>query len=710
MSVQSRLFLGLAFLVVFTATVITTAVSLPTTDWHFSSGEQSQLLALKDSRPQAVKHFIAGGEIIQGNGDLNLEEPDVVATYGDFNDLMTQHSLLSQALNQGTLIMVLEDGSEQSLPLRARHLLELPGMFWLQLGCGFVGFLICLLVLAPRPNDPAVRAFALTGLGYLISVSAAAIYSTRGLFIDGQLFHALSILNHIGAVFFAASLASLLWNYPNRRFGKWIDLVAYGAFSASILVDVLQLVDGPAMGHYIWTFSLFLLELAGAGFQWWKARRNALERGAVRWMLLSFCAGTFFFTGGILIPVILGIPAPASQGLLFTTFLLLYAGMALGVVRYKLFQLERWWFSIWAWFLGGVAVVLVDILLASLLTLSDTSILAFATAIVGWLYFPVRQWCWRQYLNRRGRHLESWLPSVVPDLLATTSPLHLEESWRNALTELFSPLQLDFANNEHAEKFLIADNGSTLVGPSFAGDGTLRLQHANHGRRLFVEDDCRDAQTLWSLFAVVRDSLNAREHGADNERDRIRRDIHDDLGAKLLSILHRSNDDEQRSLARDALSDLRDLLRSMESGPTSLLAATELWSQETRKRCAASMIRLQWKSVSVLDDIELSPEQYSNMTRILREAITNCLRHARPSCITVTIMMIEGALTFSIDNDGYQNMENSTRHSGRGIQIIRHRAQLLGGSADISDNNGLWRVLVSIPIRNEPAAFAHHPI
>jgi len=58
--------------------------------------------------------------------------------------------------------------------------------------------------------------------------------------------------------------------------------------------------------------------------------------------------------------------------------------------------------------------VLVDILLASLLTLSDTSILAFATAIVGWLYFPVRQWCWRQYLNRRGRRLESWLPSIVP--------------------------------------------------------------------------------------------------------------------------------------------------------------------------------------------------------------------------------------------------------------------------------------------------------
>jgi len=284
--------------------------------------------------------------------------------------------------------------------------------------------------------------------------------------------------------------------------------------------------------------------------------------------------------------------------------------------------------------------------------------------------------------------------------LATASPLHLEESWRNALTELFSPLQFAFANDEHAEKFLIANNGSTLVVPSFTGDGPLRLQHANHGRRLFVEDDRRDAETLWSLFAVVRDSLNAREHGADNERDRIRRDIHDDLGAKLLSILHRSNDDEQRGLARDALSDLRDLLRSMESGPTSLLAATELWSQETRKRCAASMIRLQWNADSILDDLELSPEQYSNLTRILREAITNCLRHARPTCITVTIDAINGELTFSVDNDGYQNMEGSTRHSGRGIQIIRHRTQLLGGSANISDTEGVWRVSISVPIPN----------
>lgn len=699
MSVQSRLFLGLALLLIFTVTVIATALSLPATDWHFSNGVESQLLAREGSgSTQTVRHFNADGNIIAGDIVLNLEEPDVVETYDDFNELLSRHETLNNALQDGTLTMVLSDDTEIPLASRQRHFSELPSMFWLQVGCGFFGFLICLLVLAPRPNDSAVRAFALSGLGYLISVSAAALYSTRDFFFDGQLFHALSILNHFGAVLFAAALASLLWRYPNRVAGKWIDVLAYGALITSVIIDAFQLVDGPAMGHYIWTFSLFLLELLGAGVQWWKARHNALERGAVRWMLLSFSAGTFFFTGGILIPAILHIQPPASQGLLFTTFLLLYAGMALGVVRYKLFQLERWWFSIWAWFLGGFAVVVVDILLASLLTLSNTSILAFATAIVGWLYFPVRQWCWRQYLNRRGKKLESWLPSVVPHLLSVTSPLQLEEAWRNALTELLSPLQLDTERYAHTDNIRISNNGSTLEVPSITNDGTLRLQHANHGRRLFVEDDRRDVETLWALFAVVRDGLEAREDGVHSERDRIRRDIHDDLGAKLLTMLHRSSDDEQRGLVRDALSDLRDLLRSMESGPVSLLAACDIWKQEAQKRCTASNVQLQWDMLNIEENSELSPEQFSHLTRVLREAISNGLRHAQPSRIAVAIEMKAEELSFSVDNDGYDSTDDSTEKNGNGIDIIRHRTKQLGGTANIAGNNGLWRVMISIPV------------
>ena len=50
----------------------------------------------------------------------------------------------------------------------------------------------------------------------------------------------------------------------------------------------------------------------------------------------------------MILPAILQKAQPASQGLLFTPFLLMYAGLAPGVVRHRLFNSERWGVAGWA--------------------------------------------------------------------------------------------------------------------------------------------------------------------------------------------------------------------------------------------------------------------------------------------------------------------------------------------------------------------------
>src|SRR5690606_5449079 len=164
MSVQSRLWAGLILLILVMATVVSTALKLPYTGWTFSLDAEQQLLATPDARaPQRVSHFLAADQQVPAHPHLAFEEPDVVPTYVDFNQLMAMQTQLNDALQAGDLALVLDDGSQHLLNDDGRPFTALPGMFWLQLGCGTLGLLICLLVLAPRPDDKAVRAFAITG-------------------------------------------------------------------------------------------------------------------------------------------------------------------------------------------------------------------------------------------------------------------------------------------------------------------------------------------------------------------------------------------------------------------------------------------------------------------------------------------------------------------------------------------------------------------
>ena len=75
-----------------------------------------------------------------------------------------------------------------------------------------------------------------------------------------------------------------------------------------------------------------------------------------------------------------------------STALLLYLGMVPLFLKHRAFDLERWWFEAWIWFLGGALVVGVDLLLIYALSLHASTALAISLVVVGWIYFPMRQW------------------------------------------------------------------------------------------------------------------------------------------------------------------------------------------------------------------------------------------------------------------------------------------------------------------------------
>lgn len=693
LSLKQQLTVGFIAVLIYAIGIIALALSLPSSQFDFTVQDNQLMIATASDEPLPIKQFVAAEQELAAAAALQLDEPDVLPTYAELNRFFATHSQLHQALTQGQLVVITAT-AEQLIPkLQSRTLVDLPGMFWLQLFCGVAGMMICLMVWMPATRDPAITAFAFTGLSNLMFTSAAAVYSTRDFFIEGSTFAWLSGMNHSGALLFSASLAVFLWNYPVKRRTRFSALLFYGLFAAALAVDQMQLTASPVTGFHSWVMLIFLAGLVGSGWQWWQTRAQTAQRAALRWVVLSILAGTLFFAGGMILPAILQTAPPAPQGLLFTTFLLMYAGIALGVGKYRLFNLDRWWFALWSWLLGGVLVILTDLLLVWLLSLSNATGLVLAVALVGWVYFPLRQWVWRKLTQRDTAKLEDWLATALPVMLNSQRDA-TARGLEKALHAVFKPLVLARESTPNNATQL-AENGKSLLVYDSTAATSWRLEHAAGGERLFSRQDEHIANLVVSLHHLVQQVDVAYAEGALEERHRIRRDMHDDLGAKLLHLLHKSPAESQ-PLVREAIHDLRNLLRDMEGESLTLAAAAAHWYEETQRRCHDHGIELDWQAQ--VEAQQLNIQVLSELTRIIREAVSNALKHAATQRLRVQIDADEQGLNLVIQNNGVIDAVQP-KESG-GLINMRMRAQKLGGTIayqTVADN---WLVKAAIPWRS----------
>lgn len=676
--------------------VILNALSVPRLGIAFEVNEaqQVQIAAINTDSPNAgrvsvgaiVTHFVTPSGSLPATATLLVEEPDILPDFALYNAFMAEQGQLTQALQEGHLALVLADGRQIEMATQKARLGDLSWLFWFQLFVGIGGALTGALVwaLSPAPSV-ATRLYLLTGLGYLVFAPSAGIYSTRELALPAVDFRLLSITNHAGALFFTASLTSLLWVYPRRLGHAWPVLLCYASALTVWLLDASQVGGDPGIFHF-GVLIVFALSFVFAGMQWWQTRQHPADRAALRWFLLSIYLATGLFAGTVIIPAALNLPQPASQGVMFGAFLIMYWGLALGVVRYRLFQLEAWWYAVWAWFLGGIAVVLVDVLLLSFLTVPDGMALSMSVAIVGWLYFPIRQKLWEWMGSRRERTLQQWLPDVLPLLIQTNigeaTETRLRERWPDILRAVYLPLQIssDSTALNESDTARVIENGLALLVPDLRKNGhTLRLQHAANGSRLFTNQDVLTLEAVRNLFALSLDMFRARDTGAQVERERIARDIHDDLGAKLLTLLHKSSTDHQ-PLVREAIRDTRDLLHMLNFRDIVLGEAIMKWRHEIQERTAAQQVTLNWDNQL---DKELgtmfSTRQHANLTRVLREAVSNALRHSGATELTVSLARREGQLVFAVQDNGNAGDPAAWQDNGRGLAIMRARMTELEG-------------------------------
>jgi signal transduction histidine kinase len=264
--------------------------------------------------------------------------------------------------------------------------------------------------------------------------------------------------------------------------------------------------------------------------------------------------------------------------------------------------------------------------------------------------------------------------------------------------------------------------GRLVIAPRAPGE-----EFSAADRRL-LEDLARQAEVAVHAVRLTGDLQRSREQlvaSREEERRRLRRDLHDGLGPTLASfalkldaarkLVRRKPEDAEAMLSRlkdqtqDTVGDVRRLvygLRPPALDDLGLLAAVRqqaeghgLVVEGLPADEALEEGRLVFSLEAPEDLLPLPAAVEVAVYRIVQEALTNVARHAhaRTCRVRLSVDRAGGVLELEVRDDGVGMPEG--RRAGVGLSSMRERAEELGGTCDVEpDPEGGTRVLARLPL------------
>jgi signal transduction histidine kinase len=223
----------------------------------------------------------------------------------------------------------------------------------------------------------------------------------------------------------------------------------------------------------------------------------------------------------------------------------------------------------------------------------------------------------------------------------------------------------------------------------------------------FTDIDLRLAETFADRAAlavdlserIASDSLRRVVEAQELERRRLARELHDETGQALTSILlglkaleerfedadSRAATAELRELVVSTLQDVRRLaveLRPSALDDFGLVAALE--------RLAASFAEQSGIAVDFQTSLageRLSGEVETALYRIVQESLTNVVKHARARHVSILLARMNGAIKAVIEDDGQGFDPAEDTLDGFGLVGMRERLALLGGRLEVESSS-----------------------
>jgi two-component system, NarL family, sensor histidine kinase DevS len=236
----------------------------------------------------------------------------------------------------------------------------------------------------------------------------------------------------------------------------------------------------------------------------------------------------------------------------------------------------------------------------------------------------------------------------------------------------------------------------------------------------FNDEDVRLTESLAARAAtavelserVSRDVVRRVVEAQEAERTRLARELHDETGQALTSILLGLKSLEDRVASdggRAAVSELRDLVVStlqdvrrlaVELRPAALDDFGLVPAIERLGELVGEQSKVTVDVHSELGDRRLRPEVETALYRIVQEALTNALKHADAGRVAVRLSTSERGVMLVVQDNGKGFQPGTVRDGGVGLLGMRERTALLGGRLTVDSSDGAGTMLTAeVPIQ-----------
>lgn len=654
--------------------------------WYADSAGRLVLSATDDlSLRPAVNHTLQGmltasGELIEPQAWLLLRSARWLTRDADRARATEQQRQLEAALAGPSVRLQFSNGVELDWTPQPRGFAGLGTLFWLVAALALVLYVVAMAVLlaAPVLRNALYALIALSQCGNLLFI---AIETGRGLGVaPGWSTHE-ALLRSLFDLTTAAAIVHVSTLHPTRVPGaRSIALLAWASVAA--LGAALQF--GWVAPAWWWTqgtgLALGMVAIAVLG---WSHRLQPHPFALVFQRFGIVAVGTWAL---LTLAIATAADSPGAQqqiarvgSMMWVVFLASLLMLVPFLARSQQVLRE---FSL----LAGISTVAtsIDLLFVSAFSLGTFTSTTLTLFLSIGLYVALRSRLLSQLrgtgvltmerlferLYRMARDIERQPQQAGAQLLAL-------------LRDLFEPLEA-LVVQRSSRSARVSRDGSTLLVPvpdlsraSGRADQTLVLRFSRGGRHLFTEDDARLTERIVEQLrrAVAYDQ--AVERGRHEERSRLAQDLHDDIGARLLTLMYQSNSPEQEDYIRHTLQDLKTLTRGLAVGNHRLSYALGEWKADVQQRLKVANIALDWQA-RVEAEVELGVVQWSALTRVLRELVSNALAHAQATEIRVAISYDRDTLELSVHDNGRGRAPQAWA-AGLGVGGVRKRVKQLGG-------------------------------
>lgn len=591
------------------------------------------------------------------------------------------HHRLHRAFLEPEVGLRFDNGELVVVPSRVTGINRLSVVFWL--GCAVVLMLFLVAIVVPLANPQ-----------------------------PHTLLYTLIAFCQAGNMAFLAVEAALQWGFPpalTQLDAPWrssFDLITAGAIVHACCIHPLRLPKARLISVIAWAITLTVSILIFADVlpqSWWWSLTTVSLLGVGALMLLTWSHRIESHPYAILLRTVGGMAltawlilnsiavmaehlpnlhvhfqaiGPKLWAMVFISLLLLLPFLSHSRAALREFAL-----------VAGVSTfaAVFDLILVGVFAFGPFGSVTLTFFVSLGLYAWLRHWLLDRLLGHRTLSTERMFEQLYRIAREVeVRPENAPAMLQRLLHDLFEPLEINQLAMGTDGLARVEAGGSSMVVPASLAESqdhqpvvAIGLRFAQRGRRLFTKEDARLADRIVEQLRRAIAFDRAVEHGRVEERLRLAQDLHDDIGARLLTMMYQSPTPEMEDYVRHTLQDLKTLTRGLSTPDQLFSHAAAEWKSDLHQRLQVAGIDLHWQ-FEFDTDLVLSVVQWSALTRILRELVSNAIAHARANQVDILLHLSNGRLLVEVSDNG-QGADPQAWAPGLGLGGVRKRVKQLGG-------------------------------